>query len=264
MKNDETPDAPDAMVTVKRGLEVLRAFQADRAPLGNAELVRRTQLSKAAVSRFTSTLLAMGFLTRASGGRQFQLGTRALSLGQSYLETSPLMRLARPHMQALADDLGVSTALAVGDHTDMLYVAYCKSANISTLRLGVGSMLPMAVTSVGRAYLWGLPSAQRDALMAHILAQGGAQGPDRIKRIRQAFQDLDTEGFCTSLVEYQRDVFGVAVPVRLGLDHTLMALNCGAVRVGATRKDLQETIVPRLKETGQLLQQALAEHDCSP
>jgi len=54
MTNMATPDMNDAVsvtMTVERGLDVLRAFRAERAPLSNAELVRRTGLSKATVSR---------------------------------------------------------------------------------------------------------------------------------------------------------------------------------------------------------------------
>ena len=57
--------SPSVTLTVERGLEVLRAFHAERTPLSNAELVRRTGLSKATVSRLTTTLIRIGFLRRA-------------------------------------------------------------------------------------------------------------------------------------------------------------------------------------------------------
>ncbi len=252
------------MLTVRRGLEVLRVFRSERAALGNADIVRRTQISKASVSRITSTLVTLGFLARVPGGRQFQLGTRPLSLGRAYLEASPLASAAYPLMQSIADELNVSTALAIGDHLDMLYVAYCKGSNISTLRLGVGSLLPMAVTSVGRAYLWGLTETERTALLARIRTQAGPLGEEKMQGIDRAFQDLDASGFCMSVVEYQRDAFGVAVPVRLGQEGTLMAFSCGAVLQGATRQMLSESIAPRLKEAAQALRKALSAVDCTP
>ena len=162
-------------LTVVRGLKVLRAFRAESVPLGNADLVRRTALSKATVSRITSTLRILGYLAQVPGSRKFQLGMRALSLGHAYVEASPIMEAARPHLQKLADRLNVSVALAVGNDTDMLYLAYCKSARIATLHFGVGSVLPMASTSIGRAWLWSLPPSERQAHIAAIARHAGKE-----------------------------------------------------------------------------------------
>ena len=51
-------------------------------------------------------------------------------------------------MQELADRLNGSVALAIGDHLEMLYIGYRISHRIATLRLGVGSLLPMGTTSI--------------------------------------------------------------------------------------------------------------------
>ncbi len=257
-------DDSRATLTVERGLEVLRAFRSERVALGNAELVRRTGFSKAVVSRITSTLLVLGFLRRVAGTRQFELGTRALSLGQAYIENSPIASAAEPLLQSMADDLDVSTALAMRDHTDMLYIAYCKGARIATLRLGVGSVLPMALTSVGRCYLWACPEPGRRALMSAIRDKAGAQADQVEAGILRAFNDLDLRGFASSVFEYQRDVFGVAVPVLVGRDRTLMALNCGAVEPGVKLQKIRKNIVPRLKATAKELEAALADIEDVP
>ncbi|KND55789.1 Transcriptional regulator, IclR family [Candidatus Paraburkholderia kirkii] len=106
-------EARGITLTVECGLEVLSAFHAERAPLSNAELVRRTGLSKATVSRLMTTLIRIGFLRRAGGVRLFELGAGALSIGHAYLETSPVTRTANPYLQELADKLDVCVALAV-------------------------------------------------------------------------------------------------------------------------------------------------------
>jgi hypothetical protein len=154
------------LMTVERGLEVLRAFRSDRTPLTNAELVRRTGLPKATVSRLTSTLLQVGFLRQAPGRRAFELADGALGIGVAFLGTNDLLHAAQPLLQDLADRLDVSVALAVPEGLDMLYVGYGVSRQVATLRLGVGSVLPMGSTSIGRAYLWALPPAQQRPLVA--------------------------------------------------------------------------------------------------
>ena len=67
------------MVAPVCGLRPLRAFRCDRASLGNAELVRRTGLPKATVSRLTTTLLQVGFLRHVAGGSE-RTGCRIVNL----------------------------------------------------------------------------------------------------------------------------------------------------------------------------------------
>lgn len=251
-------------LTVERGLQVLRAFRAESSPLGNADLVRRTGLSKATVSRITSTLRRLGFITQVRGGRKFQVGTRALSLGHAYVEVSPTMKTAQPFMQKLADRLNVSVALAVGDQLDMLYVAYCKSARIATLHFGVGTVLPMALTSIGRAYVWALPANQRQARLAAIVQQAGKDGAAIKKRFSAAFGDLERVGYCLSVGEYQRDAYGVAVPLRVGREQTLMALACGAAALGLDPDKLRQKVAPEVQRAAQELRRILANVDCTP
>jgi hypothetical protein len=83
------PDRASAGVqTVQRGLQVLRAFRSDRAALSNLELVQRTGLSKATVSRLTSTLLHLGYLRHVPGSRAFALSAAPLGIGHAYLAAS--------------------------------------------------------------------------------------------------------------------------------------------------------------------------------
>ncbi|MEI6002082.1 IclR family transcriptional regulator [Paraburkholderia bengalensis] len=251
-------------MTLERGLEVLRAFHAERTPLSNAELVRRTGHSKATISRLTTTLIRVGFLRRVGGGRLFELATGALSLGHTYLQVNPITQAAQPLMQALADKLNVSVALATPDHLDMLYIGYCTGARIATLRLGVGSLLPMGSTSVGRAYLWGLPPAQRRACIAAVKAAAGQNAKAVQNGIDVAFRDLEENGVCMSVGEYQRDAYGIALPVKVGKERSLMTLSCGAVELEPDVAALRRRIVPRLKIAAEELTALLSDVEGLP
>ncbi|WP_420996595.1 IclR family transcriptional regulator [Cupriavidus sp. 30B13] len=259
-----TGAADDAMaeqavtLTLQRGLEVLRAFRADRAPLSNIELVRRTGYSKAVVSRLTSTLLQLGFLRRAAGGQLFELGSGALGIGHAFLEGSPVRRLARPLMQRLADELDVSVALGVGDHLDMLYVAYCTGERIATLRLGEGSVLPMSFTSIGRAWLHALPPAERDTHVGMLLAAAGTQAGILRESIASAFEDIDASGACVCIGEFQRDAYGISTPLHAGRHRLPMALSCGAVGLRPSLAAVRKRVVPRLRQAARELEALLA------
>lgn len=249
------------LMTVERGLEVLRAFRSDRASLTNAELVKRTGLPKATVSRLTTTLIQVGFLRVVPGKREFELSAGALGIGHSYLSTNDMLQAAQPVMQELADRLDVSVALAIKDGIDMLYVGYRVSRKVSTLRLGVGSVLPMATTAIGRAYLWGLPPTERQHLIDEHKRRAGPQGEALGRSIQESFAELETMGNCAVLGGFQRGTYGVARPIRAGRQGALMSMSCGKADVELDLPSARARIAPALRETAEQLEALLAEFD---
>lgn len=253
----------EGVMTVQRGLQVLRAFRSDRTPLSNAEIVRRTRLPKATVSRLTTTLMQLGYLRHVPEGREFELGTAALRIGHAYCTSSRLAELANPLLQELADRLEVSVALSIRDGLDVLYLGYKASERVATLRMGVGTVLPMGVTAGGHAYLWGMPAAEREALLAEL--QRRASDPVRLERIvRSSFADLNESGTCAVFGEYQRDVYAVALPVHVGRKQVLMALSCGRALLHPNLDAERRRIAPVLRKTSVLLERTLAGLDGQP
>jgi DNA-binding IclR family transcriptional regulator len=187
-----------------------------------------------------------------------------LSIGHAYLEANPITRAVSPLMQKLADKLDVGVALAIPHHLDMLYIACRTSVKIATLRLGVGSLLPMESTSVGRAYLYALPEAERKPLIASILEAAGDHAKIVQRNLDVAFDDLRTSGVCMSVGEYQRNAYGIALPVVVGRSRTLMALNCGAVELEPDMKVIRKKVIPELKSAAAKLTELLADIDCEP
>ncbi|WP_077000807.1 IclR family transcriptional regulator [Variovorax sp. KK3] len=252
------------VLTVARGMQVLRAFRSDRASLSNAELVRRTGLSKATVSRLTSTLLQLGALQRVPGGREFELGAAPVGIGHAYLAGSDLQARVNPYLQDLADRLDVSVALAVRDDMEMLYLGYRVGHKVATLRLGQGSVLPLGTTSIGHAYLWGLPPAEREALVATVSRAYGAGAAQVERAIHQSFRDMEANGTCAVLGGYQRDAYGVALPVRLGRRGIVMGLSCGKADMQPDLAAEQRRIAPVLRNAAKEFEKAMADFEGMP
>jgi IclR family transcriptional regulator, positive regulator for flagellar biogenesis len=259
-----TREAETALLTVERGMHVLRSFRCERASLTNAELVRRTGLSKATVSRLTSTMLQVGVLRHAPGGREFQLATGPLAIGHSFLASSALMRAADPHLKQLADRLGVSVALAVGDRLQMLYVGYQAGREVGTLRMGVGSVLSMGSTSIGHAYLWGLPAPDQERLLPELRREAAGDAAAVEAAIRHSFAELESTGTCGVLGGHRRGTYGVSLPVRLGRQRIVMGLSCGKADVRPDLAAERRRIAPALHKAARELEQALAEVDGQP
>lgn len=139
----------------------------------------------------------------------------------------------------------------------MLYIAHRTSSGIATLRLGVGSLLPMGLTAIGRAWLWGLPDHLRQEYVARLLDAAGAQRDAMRSGIDHAFGDLRENGVCMSYGEYQRNAYGIALPMSVGAAATPMSLSCGAIKAHADIDAIRRRIVPALKQAALDLEEVL-------
>jgi len=229
-----------------RGLEILRVFNPSDGALGNQEIARRTGIPKPTVSRLAYTLTKLGYLIYFPDTRRYQLGPAGLSLGYAILNRLRIRQVARPLMQQLSDEVGASVAIGMRDRLEMLYIAYTHSNSSVTLRLDVGTRIPMASTAMGRAFLGGLPVEERAYLMAS-LARRLPQDWARLEpRIRAAAEDMRANGFCLVAGEWQRDVNAIATTIRLRDE--LYGISCGAPAYILREKRLREEIAPRFLE----------------
>lgn len=137
--------------SLARGLEVLRAFDAEHADLTLSEVAELTGLTRATARRFLLTLVGLGYLR--SDGKRFALTARVLDLGYRYLSTLSLPQRAQPHLEHLSRTVGESTSASVLDGTDIVYVARVPVARIMAVTIGIGTRFPATATSMGRVML---------------------------------------------------------------------------------------------------------------
>lgn len=235
--------------SLKRGLDVLRAYHAEDVTLNNSELVSCTGLPKSTIARFTHTLTTLGYLQRDEL-HGYQLGDRVVQLGHRLLASLPICQVAQPLMQRFADEHRVSVALAAGDQSSMVYLVYCSGKSVVMRHMRVGAMAPMAQTAIGRAYLWALPPAQRAWHIAQIATEAASAADELISSIERSFEVLDKDGFYCSYGEWRREIFAVGAPLIMDREQTVLALNCSAPHQGLDRKRLHDTIGPALAHLG--------------
>ncbi len=238
---------PVEVVSLGRGLQILRSFRAIDAPLGNKEIAERTSLPRATVARLTYTLCSMGYLRQIGPHGQYHLADKVTGLGHALLRTLPVRQIADPLMQELADRHEMSVALGIGDGADMVYLNYCSGPETVTMRLRVGSLVPIAQSAMGRAYMWGLAEPARGAHMQAIRAAAGPDQADAVEQsLHEAMAAVEQQGFAVSFGDWRRQIYAVGAPVWLDRSETVLALNCGKRGLGLDRARFQETLGPEL------------------
>ena len=244
------------VTALARGLDVLRAFRRGDPPLGNQELAQRTGLPKATVSRLTYTLSSLGFLAYAPVTAKYTLSIRALALGFTALGSLGVRDVARPHMQALADETGVSVALGARDGTSMVYIEHCRGASPLHMGIEVGSHISLARSAMGRAFLAGLDLAERVQLMEAMSHR------DNWAEIRQGIEETlagyTARGFVLLIGDWRPEINAVGVPLVLGSGGSLtFALNCCGPAALLSRDDLIDRVGPRLMASAHAIRKAM-------
>lgn len=246
--------------TLARGLEVLRCFTPLEPMLGNKEISVRTGLPKPTVSRLTYTLTKLGYLKHNMRLGKYQLGSAVLSIGYPLLASMSLRQVARPFMKELADYCNGSVSMGIRDRLSMVYVESSRSGNgIATLP-DIGTAVPIAQATIGRAFLAACTAPEREA----VLNQMKVKEPEQLKKYRaqidKSLEDIRTRGFCVSAGELRREVYAVGVPMRRTVDGEIVAFNCGVPSFMLKKGQLEEEIGPRLVQMVRNIEAALGMH----
>jgi DNA-binding IclR family transcriptional regulator len=235
-----------SILSLERGLAVLRAFQPALGPMSVPEVAARTGLPRQTANRLVHSLVSLGCLERREADGRYQAGRRLVDAGRSLLMNLPIRGIARPIMQRIASAHDTFVGLGVAHELDMIYIEYCASASTVTFRLRVGSSIPMAMTAMGRAYLWALPPAGRRPLMNRIRREAGKNAPAVIASIERSLRELDTRGYCATFPSARQDICGVGAPIVFNRGDTVLAMNCGAARLGLDERRFRDECGPAL------------------
>jgi DNA-binding IclR family transcriptional regulator len=216
------------VTALARGLQVLQSFKSGEEQLGNQDLALRCDLPKSTISRLTYTLTQLGFLVHEPESARYRLGMATLKLGGTTLSRLEAVEVSRPLMQELADKTGTMVALGIRDGMSMLYIETCRSDSMITIRLNIGSRIPIATTSMGRAYIAAIKPGARKTIEDRLKALDPKNWPTQEASIRRALHELDEYGCCSSFQDWRGEVNSIAAPVRLGHGLPLMILSSAA------------------------------------
>lgn len=237
---------PDFMVSLARGLSVIRAFGDGQEPLTVADVAKLTGLSRAASRRCLHTLCVLGYASRANA--TYELTPAVLALGYAYVGSTALARAAQPILERVSEQLHESSSMAVLDGDEIVYVARAATRRILSIGLAVGTRLPAACTSMGRMLLSQLDddALKRYVARVRLVSHTPRTITDR-GELRAALEQVRHRGFALVDQELELGLRSVAVPVRSANGLVVAAINVG-VHVGrADARQLEREFVPVLR-----------------
>jgi len=204
------------------------------------------------VRRCLHTLKQLGYVDAELNN--FSLRPKVLTLGYSYLSSTPLTVSSQPCLNNISRTLGESSSLAVLDDGEVLYVARSAASRVMSVALNTGSRLPAYCTSLGRVMLAHLAPQELDAYFARTkLRPMTEKTVVSQKRLREILAGVRHDGYAVNDEELELGLRSIAVPVRGASGAVLAGLNVGAQAARVSVEQMKQEFLPVLQRGAQEL-----------
>jgi IclR family pca regulon transcriptional regulator len=249
-------DDPEFLLTLERGLLVLRAFDHDHPEMPLSEVAQATGLSPAVARRCLNTLVKLGYMRKI--GRRFVLTPEVLVFASSYLGAMNFEELAAPHLQAVRDASGDSSSMAVLSGSEVLYVVHVSTKRPIRLASSVGTRFPIHATSLGRV----LMAFQPDEVMEAYLAQAPFERRTEhtitdASVLRGRFGEIRQRFYDTAEDELDYGIVSLSVPIFDPRGQIVAAINCSTSTARIARQALISERLPILQLAKRNIEHAL-------
>lgn len=228
-----------SMRSLERAIDVLEVLDTSRHALRLSDIARRADLPVATTQRILNVLEARGRVERDATG--YRPGLGLIFGAHAYLTSSPLIAAARPVLQDLAAETGLTASLFKRIGWSRVVLARVNGARPLRYELPIGERLPLHL-GAGKALVANMDEAELEQFLAQLDELTRADGTpiDRddylkdLERIREA-------GYSQARNEREPGMASVAAAVTEA-DATASA----AVQVSGPQDDIPEERVAAL------------------
>ncbi|HEY4316978.1 MAG TPA: IclR family transcriptional regulator C-terminal domain-containing protein [Herbaspirillum sp.] len=241
----DPPLKRDLIAGLEKGLQVIEAFDQERSRLTISEVAQRTGLTRAAARRYLITLTHLGYIRQQD--KLFSLTPQVLRLGQSYLHSARLPRIAQPLLYRLAYSLQEAASVGVLDHDQLVCVAAVSAGRLVSGTLQPGTRVPACVTASGRVLLAALPQSDIDDFLARLQPEAiTVHTIVNKERLQLELARTRAQGYAIVDQELELGLRTIAVPVKDFRGDTVAAINISVHAARIAVEDIVESCLPAL------------------
>ena len=199
-----------------------------------AELVQRTGLPRATVTRIVGALCLEGLASRREGLPRYVLGPLAFELGLAAGRQYPLRDIAAASLDRLAEKTGDTCFLIVRSGQDAVCIDRREGKfPVKALTIEVGDRRPLGAAAASLALLMNLPLPEQEAYISangDRLEQHGFLSGDVVRQMLSRSVEL---GFALNNNNIIADVsaVGVAIPSSCGLPFAALSVSALSSRM---------------------------------
>lgn len=250
------PSKADMIDGLRKGLEVICAFEDGTPKLTQSALAQRLDLSRAAARRYLMTLTALGYM--ATDGKAYWLTPKVMRLGHSYVASSRLPRTVLPTLQKLTEAFGESTNLSVLEGDEAVYICRVNANKMLSTGIEPGTRLPAHTSTGGRMILSYLPESALDAWLKKVTLK--AYTPFTVvdkPQLKREILKMRKLGYGLTESQLEMGLRGLSVPLLDGPGHVVGALSVSMSIAAITPAAAIKRFVPAMRIAAEQLREQL-------
>ena len=241
------------MRSLSRAMEVFAELQRADRPQRLSDLARTCGMSLPTTLRILRVLQDFGMVSQTD--KSYRIGPAVLPAARSYLENDPLVVAARPILQQVAAQTGLTASLYTRLGFERILIARVDGEAPLRYDLPLGKRLPLTVGAAGKILLASLPADELRQAVAAAVAAGHETPGFTAEELRAR---LPEEGIDYSYSADERATgvlsVAVAVPNRAGNPTESISLTSP---VEAATEERLRTGVPELRRAAGRLSELL-------
>jgi len=237
----------DFVTAFARGLEVIRALGAEGPSATLAEIARRVDLPRATVRRSLITLESLGYVK--TEGKVFALTPQILSLGYSYLISSPLARASQPYLQSLSSTLNEPSATAILNGDEVVLLVRVPVEGPVNPGIPVGSCYPAYCTATGRVLMGNQPDYIIEDYLSRLKPRAiTSQTTTDPQKIRSTIFEARKQGYSINEEETEIGVRVISVPIENTKRSVIGAINVTAPVNRISASEMTNRFLPVMRK----------------
>ena len=215
------------------------------------DIAQGTSMSKPGVHKILSNLESRGYVRRALEGGSYSLGLRLWELGASVGWLTALTDRITPFLHDLSNALGEASHLVVLDREEVVYVARSETRHAVKVYGAVGDRAPAHCVATGKVLLASRAIADQPVPAPRCPRYTPTTITDP-EAFRQEQDVIRAQGYALNNGEWREGVNGVAVPLPLTTERSLLAIGVSGPSYRFTLRAAREAVPALQRLTGQL------------
>ncbi len=246
----------DWIAGLEKGLGMLEAFSDTHSRVTAAQMAVIVGVTRTVARRHLLTLAHLGYV--GTDGKLFWLTPRVLRLGQGFIESSRLARIAQPFLQRITAGTQEMAYVSMMEGDDIVYVARNGPNRLMSTGYVLGAQVPAHVTAAGMLLLATRPAPHYDDWLAPQTLRTFTQHTitDKVQ-LSTELAFIRQQDWAMSEQQLELNYRGIAVPLRDARGTLAGALSVTIPMHGETKEQAAARVLGVLRETAMALRNLL-------
>jgi len=212
-----------------------------------SEICESTGLNKSSANRIIAILVNRGYVSQKEKRGKYALSTKFLTSSVRIRQYKRIKEIAHPYLVKLGHSVNESIGLVIRDKNNAYTVDVIPSSNVLTTVFGVGSVLPMYCTSVGKIFLANMTEVELEDYLVNIeLTKKTEDTITDVSHLKASLKMVKEEGVAYDIEENWLGVGSVAVGIYDNSKNIIASIVVVGPYVRLTRGKMSE-ILPDIK-----------------